>query len=118
MGLLNVRLDSNLERKVKALRAEGKVAAKIVRDAINAEYERTFSSPPPRDLAKIVRDIHARYPDEPDDADSGSGVRTHIRAEATAFIRGKLKEEQRRIYNQWFADHKKSKARRTQADKH
>jgi hypothetical protein len=104
MGLLNVRLDRDLERKVKALRAKGKVAAEIVRHAINAEYDLIFSSSAPRDLARIVKDIHDRHPDHGDKTrGTASGIRAHIRGEATAFIRGKLLEDQRRIYNSWFS---------------
>jgi len=61
MSLLNVRLNHDLERKVKALRKDGLVISTLVRDAISDAYARRQTKPP-KDRAAFLDEIHRSYP--------------------------------------------------------
>lgn len=87
MGLLNVRLDPDLERKVKALRAQGIVISDLLRAAITDTFEKCRPHRP-KSLVKAVRDIHAKYPSPHGDPETP--VDTTDRHAVQAYIRGRL----------------------------
>jgi len=85
MGLLNVRLNAEDERRAKALRDAGIPISTLVREAIREEYERRVAVPhrkmrPSAVMAQILEDL----PDPADrarravDASDRRAVRRHI----------------------------------------
>ena len=90
--LINVRLDEDRTRKVRALRASGIAVSALVREAIDRRYEQVLGSPKGRDVAAIMRRLFAEYPDPPtlaprrydvrDRAAARQAIRRHLRRKA------------------------------------
>jgi hypothetical protein len=87
--LVNVRLDEERVRKVRALRQRGVPLSEVVRDAIDERFAALRRSESPRDIKAIVRDIFKRYPDPPDQPPRDYDV--HDRRAARAAILRKLR---------------------------
>jgi hypothetical protein len=60
--LVNVRLDERRLEKARRLRARGIPLSKLVRDAIDREYEQ-FLKPQHADVEAIMQEIYERHPD-------------------------------------------------------
>ena len=84
--LVNVRLDGEDARRVKALRDAGVPLSTLVRDAIRSEYARRLGAGSKRKPSAILGEILAALPDEPDmprpsvDARDRRAVRAHVKA--------------------------------------
>ncbi|HUO09145.1 MAG TPA: hypothetical protein VM008_12635 [Phycisphaerae bacterium] len=85
MGLLNVRLDKDLQRKANALRREGVVLSDLVREAVTAAYEKHR---PRGSRVETLRNVLDRYPEGAGhetlniDATDRRAVQAHIRRRA------------------------------------
>lgn len=64
--LINIRLDEDRYRKVRALRERGVVLSDLVRDAIDARFESALEAERPADPGRMVRELFERYPDPAD----------------------------------------------------
>ncbi len=92
--LVNVRLDEERIRKVRALRAGGITISDLLREAIDRRYERVVRSPQGLDVPAIMRRIFEENPDAPDLPLRGYGV--HDRAAARrAVLRRRLRPKAR-----------------------
>jgi len=86
MTLVNVRLEAEDARRVKALREAGVVISALVREAIRAEYEKRVAPRAGRRRpSEVVEEILAALPDDgtippPVDATDRRAVREHIAA--------------------------------------
>jgi hypothetical protein len=90
--LINVRLDAERVRKARALRAQGVTLSDVVREAIDARYEKLEESARGRDARAIVKRILARFPDPPDLPVRDYDV--HDRRVARGAIRERLRKRQ------------------------
>lgn len=61
--LVNVRLDEERYRKVRALRNKGVVLSDLMREAIDAKYEASSEAERPRDVGRMIEALFERYPD-------------------------------------------------------
>ena len=89
-GLINVRLDSERLRKVRALRERGVRLSDVVREAIDERFLQ-LRSEPAADVKTVIRGIFERYPDPPglplrdyDVHDRGAARRAILRKLRTA----------------------------------
>jgi len=64
--LINVRLDEARLRKLRTLRDGGVTISEVVREAIDARYERLRGARQPLDVPAIIRGLFEQYPDPPD----------------------------------------------------
>jgi hypothetical protein len=86
--LVNVRLDEERLRKVRALRQRGVGLSDLVREAIDQRFDETAEARKPRDVSAILDRIFEAYPDPPDLPARDYDV--HDRRAAAASIRRKL----------------------------
>jgi uncharacterized glyoxalase superfamily metalloenzyme YdcJ len=86
--IINVRLDEERLRKVRALRQRGVVLSDLVREAIDQRFEEAAEARKPRDINAILDRIFEAYPDPPDLPPPEYDV--HDRRAAAAAIRRKL----------------------------
>ena len=91
--LVNVRLDHDHIRKVRALRDKGIVLSDLVREAIDARYEAVTEAEPPRDVKAMVAGLFERYPDPADLPERDYDV--HDRRSARTAIQRKLSQNSR-----------------------
>ncbi|MBI1876138.1 MAG: hypothetical protein HYS05_19915 [Acidobacteria bacterium] len=63
--LVNVRLDEERRRKVRALRETGVALSDLVRDTIDARFEEIRARRVRRDVAAVVKRVFDQYPDPP-----------------------------------------------------
>ena len=84
--LVNVRLDEERLRKVKALREKGIGLSGLIRTAIDQRYEQALSSRGPRDVRAIFARLDAEYPITPKDLPPPK-YDVHDRRQAAAAIR-------------------------------
>ena len=89
--LVNVRLDERRLERARRLRARGIPLSKLVRDAIDREYEQVVQARKHLDAELIMRQIYERYPDPPDMPRRTYDV--HNRQEARKAIVRKLRRE-------------------------
>jgi hypothetical protein len=89
--IVNVRLDPDHIRKVRALREKGVVLSDLVREAIDARYDAAVEAEGPRDMVAVIQGILERYPDPPDLP--GRDYDVHDRREARGAIRRRLTRE-------------------------
>jgi Arc/MetJ-type ribon-helix-helix transcriptional regulator len=87
--LVNVRLDEEHLRKVRALRERGVALSDVVRDAIDATYDEVAAPARATNAAELIAQIHAEHPDPPDLAPREYDV--HDAASARAAILARLK---------------------------
>jgi len=93
--LVNVRLDAERLRKVKALREKGIALSDLVRTAIDERYEQAVSSRRPRDVRAILARLDAEYPIAAEDLPPlGYDVNDH--RQAAGAIRKRLSRRQGR----------------------
>ena len=95
--LVNVRIDEERLRKVKALRKRGIVLSALVRTAIDERYAQTLSCREPRDVQAIFARLDKEYPITLKDLPP-LRYDVHDRREAAATIRkrlGKRREKRR-----------------------
>lgn len=85
---MNVRLDEDRVRKVRALRDKGVVLSELVREAIDAKFEAAVQAEHPRDMTRMMHDLFERYPDPIDLPARDYDV--HDRRAARAAVRDKL----------------------------
>ncbi len=64
--LVNVRLDERRLERARRLRARGIPLSKLVRDAIDREYEQVVKTSKHVDVEAIMNEIYQQYPDSPD----------------------------------------------------
>jgi hypothetical protein len=86
--IINVRLDQEHIRKVRALREKGVVLSDLVREAIDEKYEALGEGGGRRDAAALVRSLFERYPDSAELPSREYDV--HDAQEARAAVRRKL----------------------------
>lgn len=86
--LVNVRLDEERLRKVRALRQQGVVLSDLVREAIDEKFEAVARASEPRDVDAMLDRIFDAYPDPPDLPPPEYDV--HDRRAAAEAIRRKL----------------------------
>lgn len=86
--LVNVRLDEERYRKVRALRDKGVALSDLMREAIDAKYEASAAAELPRDVGRMIEALFERYPDPPDLPPREYDV--HDRRAARAAVRRKL----------------------------
>ena len=63
--LVNVRLDDRRLERARRLRARGIPLSKLVRDAIDREYEQALKTSRHLDVEAIMNEIYQQYPDPP-----------------------------------------------------
>ena len=71
--LVNVRLDERRLERARRLRARGIPLSKLVRDAIDREYEHYVKTPKHLDVEAIMQEIYQQYRDGCQRRDSGAG---------------------------------------------
>ena len=89
--LFNVRLDEQRVEKARRLRARGIPLSRLVRDAIDREYEDFIKTGRQRDVTAIMQEIYDQYPDP-----SGMPARSYDvrrRREARKAILAKLRRK-------------------------
>lgn len=86
--LVNVRLDEERYRKVRALRDKGVALSDLMREAIDAKYETSTAAEVPRDVRRMIAALFERYPDPPGMPPREYDV--HDRRAARAAVRRKL----------------------------
>ena len=91
--LVNVRLDEQRLERARQLRVHGVALSKLVRDAIDREYEQLIQSPKRRNAGAIMKEIYEQYPDPPGVPPRDYNV--HERAEARRAILRKLRRKRR-----------------------
>jgi hypothetical protein len=64
--LVNVRLDEEYVRKVRALRREGVVLSDLVREAIDIRYDALVRAEAPLDAGTLITEIFEAHPDPAD----------------------------------------------------
>ena len=64
--LVNVRLDERRLERARRLRAQGIPLSKLVRDAIDREYEHVVKTSKHFDVEAVMNEIYRQYPDPPD----------------------------------------------------
>ncbi len=89
--LVNVRLDDERLRKVRALRERGVALSDVVREAIDERFEELGRSRTPRDVRAIVQAAFERHPDPPDLPARDYDV--HDRREARAAVLRRLRRK-------------------------
>lgn len=63
--LVNVRLDEEHARKVRALQEQGVTLSELVRDAVDQRYAAVCEAPPSEDVAVALQRIFEQYPEPP-----------------------------------------------------
>ena len=91
--LVNVRLDARRLERARRLRAQGIALSKLVRDAIDREYEQSFKTSKSRDVEAIMKEIYQQYPDPHGLPPRDYSV--HNRREAADAILRKLRSRRR-----------------------
>ncbi|HUO10830.1 MAG TPA: hypothetical protein VM008_21185 [Phycisphaerae bacterium] len=61
MSLLNVRLNKELDKKIKALRKDGVAVSDLLRDAVNQAFARRAKKTQ-KDRVSILEKVYAQYP--------------------------------------------------------
>jgi hypothetical protein len=94
--LVNIRLDQERLRKVKALRAAGTTISDLVREAIDERYAKLSEPKFPLDIQGVRKRLFELYPDPPDLVEADYDV--HDRDATRAHIIRLLKAKQARAF--------------------
>jgi predicted kinase len=86
--LVNVRLDPQRAKKAARLREHGIALSDLVRQAIDAGYERIVSARKPGDTDALLDSLFERFPDSP--AQPQRTYNVHDAKAARAAIRARL----------------------------
>ena len=87
--LVNVRLDEERLRRVRALREKGIALSDLVRSAIDERYEQAVALRGSRDVGQILTRLDAEYPLAAEDL-APRDYDVHDRRQAAAAIRERL----------------------------
>ena len=94
MSLLNVRVDSQLLAKARALRKNGVNVSELFRQTIESAYARQSKKRKPQDVKAALEAIYAKYPDPTNKPARGFDLRD--RAAVREYIAGRLRAKKHR----------------------